>query len=457
MKNDIPEQLEKRIDEIGQMVSEEIKGLYQMIVSEGRTLDDIEEGMREILAETGLTGMKVLVGKLDRERRKGKQNCPGCGAAQYWKHYVERQCISTLGEFMIERAYYYCSGCGRGWCPLDEQLGLGRSELSLRAQELSSYLGAFMPFQRAADFLARSGLLAISHDTVNRMTVSAGQELAARQRAEQEAIRAGEKPYPGYEGEQVPEVVYLSGDGVRYLSTEGQGRELKVAAIYQTELRNNRQGEPVPHAVQIDYLVSHQDPETFAHQVDVSAHRRGLPQAKTSVVLQDGAAWLWLHLAPLAGKDRVEIIDFYHAAGYVTDALDTLLADKSERAFWTEILLTCLKAGKPGLISEALSTFLAPAGSLSQAVQDACDYLTNQAHRMHYADYLDARLQIGSGTIESGVKQVASDRLKQAGMRWNPDHAAAVAQVRAAILSCHPRWDHFWDSALPAQFQLEAA
>jgi hypothetical protein len=340
-------------------------------------------------------------------------------------------------------------------------LGLGSSELSPLAQELTSYLGAFIPFRRAADFLARSDLVHISHDTVNQVTVAIGQKLGKEQQIAMEAIWARETAYPVYEGEETPEEVYLSGDGVRYLNTEGQGRELKVAAVYQTEMRTTADEKSVPHAIQIDYRVSQKDPETFAHLVEVLAQQRGLSQAETSVVLQDGAAWLWQHLGPLAGEERVEIIDFYHAAGYITDALDALLPDKSQRAFWSEVLLTCLKAGKPGLVTDTLCTFLSDPGPLLTPVQDACDYLTNQAHRMHYDDYLDAHLQIGSGTIESGVKQVASDRLKQAGMRWKPDHAEAVALVRAAILSHRPCWDDFWDSFSPSprlyQHQLELA
>jgi hypothetical protein len=53
----------------------------------------------------------------------------------------------------------------------------------------------------------------------------------------------------------------------------------------------------------------------------------------------------------------------------------------------------------------------------------------------------------GSGSAESAVKQVVGSRLNQAGMRWNPEHAEAVAHVRAAILS--DRWDGFWSDFRP--------
>ena len=81
----------------------------------------------------------------------------------------------------IERAYYNHAECHRGWVPLDERLGLGASELSPFVQEMASYLGAFMPFVRAQDYLLRYQGIHISHDLVNDTTVMAGQALKEKQ------------------------------------------------------------------------------------------------------------------------------------------------------------------------------------------------------------------------------------------------------------------------------------
>jgi hypothetical protein len=77
----------------------------------------------------------------------------------------------------IKRAYYNHSECHRGWVPLDEQLGLGASELSPLVQEMVSYLGGFIPFVRAQDYLSRYHGIHISHDLVNDTTVMVGQAL----------------------------------------------------------------------------------------------------------------------------------------------------------------------------------------------------------------------------------------------------------------------------------------
>ncbi|MCP4539243.1 MAG: hypothetical protein GY832_19070 [Chloroflexi bacterium] len=61
--------------------------------------------------------------------------------------------------------------------------------------------------------------------------------------------------------------------------------------------------------------------------------------------------------------------------------------------------------------------------------------------------YVEQGFQIGSGSAESGVKQVVDARINQPDMRWNSERATAVAHVRAAILS--GRWDDFWSDFRP--------
>jgi hypothetical protein len=47
----------------------------------------------------------------------------------------------------------------------------------------------------------------------------------------------------------------------------------------------------------------------------------------------------------------------------------------------------------------------------------------------------DLKVGIGSGTIESGCKQIVSQRLKIAGAIWDLDNAIKTAKARAALLS----------------------
>ena len=54
---------------------------------------------------------------------------------------------------------------------------------------------------------------------------------------------------------------------------------------------------------------------------------------------------------------------------------------------------------------------------------------------MDYARYRQKGYWIGSGTVESACKQIATARLKIAGARWTVSGAIATAKARAAWLS----------------------
>jgi hypothetical protein len=72
-------------------------------------------------------------------------------------------------------------------------------------------------------------------------------------------------------------------------------------------------------------------------------------------------------------------------------------------------------------------------------VQQAVTYYTNNRQRMDYPTYRKHGYQIGSGTIESAVKQIASQHMKVSGARWNVQSARLVAKARSTFLS--GQWD----------------
>jgi len=61
---------------------------------------------------------------------------------------------------------------------------------------------------------------------------------------------------------------------------------------------------------------------------------------------------------------------------------------------------------------------------------------------MHYADYRNLGMFVGSGMVEAGCKTIIGARLKQSGMRWSLPGADAIIALR-----CHQassRWDQIW-------------
>jgi hypothetical protein len=63
---------------------------------------------------------------------------------------------------------------------------------------------------------------------------------------------------------------------------------------------------------------------------------------------------------------------------------------------------------------------------------------------MQYLEFREEGWPIGSGTVESGVKQ-SKHRLTGAGMRWNEDNANRMLVIRAAVLGND--FHAFWGAA----------
>lgn len=457
MTKKMPEEVMKQISRMTEAYRQRLIEIWQWS-NEGETEDaptagKIENKIREWIRQIGEDTQSLILGGMDRYRRKGKQPCPECGEEKYWERYEERNYITTLGEMKLERAYYNHSACHCGWVPLDERLGLGRSELSPRVQEMASYLGAFMPFSKAQTFLSKYCNIYISHDAVNDSTVEIGQMLQVEQR---EAIRQAweEHHLPDCQVANPPKRLYVSADGINYLLPDGQGAELKVAAVYETEERCNKKGKVEIHAVDIEYVVA-ATCEEVAQAIYLVAVKRGVESAEEIIVLGDGASWIWNRIAALFPRRKTtEIVDFYHASEYIWDAGKAAFGEGTDEVEdWGERYCHTLKHHGPDSVLQELRALASDDKAALELVEKAITYLENQGPRMDYPFYIEQGMQIGSGSAESGVKQVVGVRINQPGMRWAPERAEAVAHVRAAILS--ERWNDFWSDFHPPPRQYQ--
>jgi len=62
-------------------------------------------------------------------------------------------------------------------------------------------------------------------------------------------------------------------------------------------------------------------------------------------------------------------------------------------------------------------------------------YLYQNRHRMPYFEHHKKGLPVGSGAMESTIKQACISRVRQAGMKWTRNGAHAVLGLRCAKLS----------------------
>ena len=79
------------------------------------SLSDIERLVRR----TGQDVMQELTGTLANAEAQSEENrsCPECGREMRYKGRKKREVITETGEVSLERGYYYCPSCEKGFFP----------------------------------------------------------------------------------------------------------------------------------------------------------------------------------------------------------------------------------------------------------------------------------------------------------------------------------------------------
>jgi hypothetical protein len=236
--------------------------------------------------------------------------------------------------------------------------------------------------------------------------------------------------------------LYVAVDGTTAHLQAGW-KEVKVAAIYETEPESQPDGTINIRAVRITYVVSFEDAETFARHVYLEAARRGLHQAQEVVVLGDGAEWIWNRIARFCDRP-IEIVDFYHGTEHVWNAGQALYGEGTEETeeWVSQRLGELLEQGPDALLTSLHTASMQASATVRSILRREINYFDKHKERMRYPELRAAGYHIGSGSVESACKRIISARLKQAGMIWTREGAEAVAQLRATILS--NRWDARW-------------
>ncbi len=284
---------------------------------------------------------------------------------------------------------------------------------------------------------------------------TATERLGARvQAAEQQTVAAAWGPGTLPVAVATPPRLYLSMDGVMVQTAQGW-REYKLGIAYTTVTRPARDhpGRDEVHAQELSFVGDVTDAAAFGQLLWCEAARRGLLTAAEVVVVADGAHWIWNVVAEHF-PEATQIVDWYHASQYVWQVAHVVYGEGTPLArCWAKRRLADLWAGRVGKVRTAFTA----QRTRGQVVEEALTYFTNHQHRMAYAEYRARGLQIGSGSVESGCKQVIAACLKQAGMRWSLPGARAVAAIRTRLKS--GRWAETLALRPPRQraYQRQAA
>ena len=324
-----------------------------------------------------------------------------------------------------------------GFFPLDDELALLPGALTPRLQESLVRLGTLLPsFALAATELAFHTGVELNRTTVTRLSEAAGAAAVAVQEAEVTTLLQDyPEPPPG------PERLVFHVDGVMVPLRHGVWGEVKTAAVGSLAPPVEENGELVVHTRELSYFSRLTDSASFAEAATGELHRRGVTRAKQVGVVVDGAEWIQGFI-DLHAPEAVRILDFPHAAEYVTAIGQTLGADGPLLA--AEALaqqLHELKHEGPAKVLARLRKLVdgqAEAGELAKRLA----YLEKREGQMEYARFRAEGWPIGSGSGESANKLVVEARLKGAGMHWAEQNVNPMLALRNAV--CNDRWEEVW-------------
>ena len=144
------------------------------------------------------------------------------------------------------------------------------------------------------------------------------------------------------------------------------------------------------------------------------------------------------------------VLDYYHAAGYLTKMAEALFGPGAAGERWAARMRGWLK--QPDGLRRVLQSASyhrnrqGLRGGRQRAFWKAYCYLWKRRRQMDYARYRREGLPIGSGVTEAGCKVVVSQRLKRSGMGWGLPGGQVVLTLRVAWLS--GVWRPVWDAHL---------
>ncbi len=319
--------------------------------------------------------------------------------------------------------------------PLDERLGLLSGGLTPHGEETLTRLATWMPYESAREVLQDMLGIRVSKATARRVTLDAGQAALATWEAEVEHLKQDVPEAPAGADKQA-----LSADGAMVHLVGGEWAEVKTLAL--GEVTRTAEGEV--RTQHLSYCSRLSDATSFAHATLLHTYRRGLDQASEVCAVQDGAEWLQ-GLVDYHRADAVRILDFAHAAEYINDIGQLVLAAGGRLpAHWLQGVLHRLKHQGPARVLRHLTRLAVQYPS--SLMQEKLAYLQKREAHMQYPSYQEAGWPIGSGSVESANKLVVEARLKGAGMRWGRQNVNPMLVLRNAV--CNREWKQTWQTSV---------
>ena len=229
-------------------------------------------------------------------------------------------------------------------------------------------------------------------------------------------------------------VLYIETDGsalnTRHRNDDGSTwRENKLGVVYSSDniyYWRNKKGELEHRINKREYVSYIGSVDEFKRHLYRCAVDNGYGEYRETVIISDGAAWI-ANVAKELFPDAQPILDLYHLKENVYDfAKNKWGFDEKLYVPWATEVNDLLENGKADRVLSMLDQDEKYANCVN-----LYHYITEHKEHINYPQYREKGYFCGSGAIESGNKIVLQKRLKQAGMRWEPETAQYLLTLKS--------------------------
>jgi hypothetical protein len=400
----------------------------QVEIPYGPSMLDFEQAIQDRLNQAGVVATQEALEQFDTD---GSPIV--IGPVKFTsKGPLPKEYQTPYGVATVSRHVYQSPQGGKTYCPLDRDARIVTSSTPRFAKMIAHKYAEFGSGRVIIDLEENHGRK-VARSFVQNVADAVATVALAKEESWNYALPAMEHPVSA---------IALGLDGTCLLMCEDGWRETMVGTIGFYDRAGERQ-----HTI---YMAA--TPEygkaTFLERMDREVDRvKALYPKARYVGIADGARGNWDFLEP---RTEIQIVDFYHAAEYLSDAADVIFSGKpAEKEEWLEDRCHDLKheSGAAGAILKEVKK-LATVNRRANGHEDveaAISYFGNQNKkgRMDYATWEQEHLPIGSGVTEAACKVLVKQRLCGSGMKWKEPGAAAVLSVRCLTYT-KERWSQFW-------------
>jgi len=441
----------EKINQIGKLLAEVVEEAANSKEAEGVLIGKIEMELRENLLAIGQSALKQILENAGGEL-EAEIEC-ACGGKLKYQRRRAATIWSVFGKVVYKRAYYAGCTCQKGYAPVDCRYGIDAGKVTAGLAHLIALSGIKESFDEGCKGLKEYLLFEVSGNTIRSETQKMGElqrqadQALVKEMQDEKSLQKREQSQPA-----APDVLYGSIDAakVRIEPRDAQEkavenretwRDLKAGCWYEGEVvpvrqQSTRQKEKAQREDVVlrtknkKYFCDIAEAKEFGRLLWATGWAIGADRARLLVFICDGAVWIW-NLVAQYFPNAIQIVDWYHAADRLKRIAEEAFPNLEERQTWLKQVTEDLWQGRGEAVIESCRLL----AKKSKWAKQSLTYYRNNLERMRYDQFRASGFLIGSGIIESGCKQIVTQRLKLPGAQWNLDGAILTAKARTAWMS----------------------